>query len=236
MEIVSIVLPCYNEAEHFNNSIKLIVSELKKLKYQFEIIFVEDKSTDNTKNLIKKFLIGQNRDKFRAIFHERNQGRGKAVLDGINSSKGKYVGFIDIDCEVSPKYIGEFINKLKNGYDIIYGHRTYEISISGLIRTITSKTYKKLVNILINTTITDTETGYKFFNRKKIIPILKLTKSKGWFWDTEIMIRSEKDGLKIASVPVLFNRRKDKTSTVNLLKDSTLYLLKLLQFRKTINK
>ena len=232
----SLILPCYNEAEHFSKSADIILQTLINNKKSFEIIFVDDKSKDSTKELISKFINKHYDQKLKVIYHKSNQGRGKTVADGILASKGDYVGYMDIDCEVSPKYIGEFINKLKNGYDIVYGHRNYEINISGLIRTITSITYKKLVNLLINTTITDSETGYKFFNRKKIIPLLKTTHDNGWFWDTEIMIKSEMSRLKITSIPVLFKRRKDKTSTVNLLKDSTQYLLKLFQFRKTINK
>lgn len=66
----------------------------------------------------------------------------------------------------------------------------------------------------------DTETGYKFFNRKKILPIMKRTMHNGWFWDTEIMALAYRAGLRIREEPVLFIRRLDKKSSVRLLHDA----------------
>lgn len=233
---LSLVLPCYNEAEHFDKSSTRILTTLKKLHYPFEMIFVEDKSKDNTANLVKEFIKLHKNEQLKAIYHNENKGRGKTVSEGILLAKGTFVGFIDIDCEVSPEYSAQFVEKLRQGFDIVCGKRTYRISISGLVRALVSKIYSFIMKKILNTMLEDTETGFKFFRKDKILPVLKKVQATGWFWDTEIMARSERTGLKIAFIPVIFNRRTDKTSTVNLWDDSIEYFKKLITFRKRLKK
>ena len=78
----------------------------------------------------------------------------------------------------------------------------------------------------------DTETGYKFFRRERILPLLDEAQSNGWFWDTELMALCHKHGLNVCEVPALFIRRWDKASTVKPLRDSVAYFRELLRFRK----
>src|SRR5579859_6315852 len=102
---LSLILPCYNEAEHFNKSATTILSTLKKSRFDFEIIFVEDKSVDRTKKLIEQFIASHPKEPLRVIYHLRNMGRGQSVIDGILKAKKNIVGFMDIDMEVSPIHI-----------------------------------------------------------------------------------------------------------------------------------
>lgn len=229
----SLVLPCYNESEHFNVSIQKITSVLKKCRFSHEIIFIEDSSTDGTQLLLREFMKNNSKLPFSAIFHDKNQGRGKAVTDGILKAKGEFVGFIDIDCEISPKYIPEFVEKLMQGFDVIIGIRQYEIDRQGIIRALASKIYISIVQFILRTKLSDTESGYKFFKKSRILSVLKKVEDSGWFWDTEIMIRAEKKNLKIYSFPVVFKRNHEKTSTVNLIPDSLNYLKKLISFSFT---
>ena len=231
---VSLVLPCYNEAEHFKESSIFILNTLKKSHYPFEIIFVEDKSQDNTAYLIKEFIKTHKTEQLKVIYLSKNMGRGNAVTKGIISSQGKFVGFMDIDCEVSPKYIPQFIEKLNQGYDVVCGKRLYQISVTGFIRALVSKIYSLIMKILLGTKLEDTEAGYKFFKKDKIAPVLNNVFDQGWFWDTEFMVRAEKQDLKIVFLPVVFDRRTDKTSTVNLWSDSIDYIKKLIVFKKQL--
>lgn len=230
------MLPCYDEGEHFTPSCQQIFTVLKKLRQPFEVIFVEDSSRDNTKTLITAYIRRHPSERIKTILHLANEGRGKTVTDGIHTAVGTYVGYIDIDCEVSPDYITPFLEKVEEGYDVVCGWRVYKTSFNGVLRALASKIYSLLVRLLLKVKTPDTEAGFKFFNRQKILPILKQTKDSGWFWDTEIMVRAERAGLRIASVPVVFERRHDKTSTVNLWKDTYDYLTKLWQFRKILQR
>lgn len=232
---VSVILPCYNESGLFVQSVSRIRSVLDASKYSYEVIFVDDKSTDNTKELIVAYCAKNPR--FRAIFHQTNTGRGRAVVDGIKGAKGTVVGYIDIDCEVDPVYIPMMVDAiLKKGADVVIGKRYYRTSPRAVAREVLSRGYQWLSDVMIGTGRMDTETGYKFFHRKKILPVVKKTRYAGWFWDTEIMVRAKRAGLRIVEHPVLFLRRFDKRSSVNIVKDTFEYLVQLYRFRKSLKR
>src|SRR5262249_34737318 len=77
----------------------------------------------------------------------------------------------------------------------------------------------------------DPETGFKFFVREKIAPVVRRTRDEGWFWDSEIMILAHQAGLRVAEVPCRFERRADKKSTVRLVRDVWRYLVAMGAFR-----
>jgi glycosyltransferase involved in cell wall biosynthesis len=196
---------------------------------KYEIILVEDSSTDTTRLLIKNFL--KSNKNICIIEHQKNQGRGKSVMDGIKLAKGKFVGFMDIDCEIDPAYISRCLKLLEDDIDVVCAERHYQTEARGVIREIASKIYRGLVQILFSSELTDTEAGYKFFDRAKIQSLLPLLKNPGWFWDTEVMIRAQQSGLRIAFLPVIFKRRSDKISTVHIVSDSVEYVKNLFVFR-----
>lgn len=232
---LSLILPCYNEGPTFEDNVKRIILELKKTKYKWQLIFVEDKSSDDTKNVIQNIV--RKGDNCEAIFHKVNEGRGKAVMDGIKAAESPICGFIDVDCEISPSYISLFAKEVQRGTDLVVGHRFYEKRLKSISRVVATRVYAILVRTLLGLPIEDTEAGCKFFNRKKILTVLPKVNDYKWFWDTEICARSCWEGLKVSDVPVLFIRRLDKKSTVNLVSDSLDYFIKLikfsLKFRKT---
>lgn len=230
---VSIILPCYNEGQTFEKSVRQIIKVLNSLKKPWEIIFVEDKSTDKTKKTIEK-LVDQIKN-FQAIYHPQNQGRGKSVADGIKAAKGKICGYLDVDLEVSEKYIPLFVKEIENGNDLVAGHRFYEGGLKSLSRYLSSKIYSFIVMSLFRIPIRDTEAGYKFFRRSKIIPILSKVQNKHWFWDTEICARAYLAGLKISEIPILFVRRYDKKSTVKLIPDTIDYIRNLIRLKSQIS-
>lgn len=227
---VSLVLPCYNEHEIFNRSIKRIIDVLCQTDFTWEIILVEDKSIDNTVQLINKALKQYSRLNLSAYFHEFNQGRGQAVIDGFKRAQGKYVGFIDIDLETGEWYLPKFFSELEKGVEAVIACRVYDFSFWSLPRYLATKTYILLRKFLLGLPYADTEGGYKFFRRSQIMPIISQVKNKGWFFDTELMARCNQKKLKTVEVPVAFVRNKNKTSTVRLLPDSLNYLWNLIKF------
>lgn len=231
---ITVIVPCYNEGPTFENSARKVAFELKKLKKSWGIIFVEDKSIDKTRQTVEKFVQGIPQSK--AIFHKKNEGRGKSVADGIKAATGEICGYLDADLEVSEKYIPLFIREVENGADLVVGKRFYEGGFKNLTRFVSSKIYASAVKFILKLPIDDTEAGYKFFKRSKIIPLLSKVKSKHWFWDTEICARAYWDGLKISQVPVLFKRRTDKKSTVRLIPDGIDYIQNFLRLRAEVKK
>ena len=132
---VSLVLPCYNEAKLFDESVKRIVSTLQNTKFTYEIIFVDDKSSDSTVSKIRK-------TPYRCIAHTVNLGRGRTVADGIRAAQGTVVGYIDIDCEVDPVYIPSMVSRiLERRADVVIGKRYYRSSPKAMLREVLSRGY-----------------------------------------------------------------------------------------------
>ncbi len=201
------------------------------------MIFVDDKSSDGTQELISKRVLPHTAapSAFRALFHTKNQGRGRTVTDGIRAAQGTVVGYIDIDCEVDPVYIPKMVSLiLKKQADVVIGKRYYRTCARAVLREVLSRGYQLVSDKMIGTGGYDTETGYKFFLRKKILPVLSKAKNSGWFWDTEVMVYARRSGLRILEEPVLFLRRFDKHSSVNIVRDTVDYLVNLWRFRQRL--
>jgi glycosyltransferase involved in cell wall biosynthesis len=229
---VSLILACYNESEIFEVSVEKIIQVLDGTSYTWEMIFIDDKSKDNTKELIGKVLDTYQNHNLSAYFHTGNQGRGQTVIDGFNQAKGRLVGFIDIDLEVGEWYITKFLEALDKGADVANAWRIYDIKLWGLPRWFATKGYILIRNLFIKLPYQDTEAGYKFFKREKLMPLLQHAKHPGWFFDTEIMALCFKHELKVEEIPVAFIRRSDKTSTVKLIPDTIKYFIDLIKFSR----
>lgn len=233
---LSLVIACYNEEPILRNSVEEVIGVLDQIRCTYEIIFVDDCSKDNTREIIDKLIEDYPSYNLRKIFHEHNKGRGGTVADGFQISRGQIIGFIDIDLEVAAHYIPSCVRAIDEGYDVATAHRIYKFYLRYLDRYVMSQGYSWLFKKLLGFNFKDTETGFKFFRREMILPILDDIEDQGWFWDTEIMVRSQLAGLRIIEIPALFLRRFDKASTVSNISDSLYYFKKILKFRKTVKQ
>ena len=231
---LSLVLACYNEELVIEDSVAEILEVLGDTRYSYELIFVDDCSKDRTRELIDRLVERYPGKMMSRIFHTVNKGRGGTVSDGIRAARGDVAGFIDIDLEVHARYIPSCVNAVQNGADIAVGRRVYKLNLRSLDRYVLSAGYVRLVRRLLGVDLNDTETGYKFFKRERILPVLDEIDDQRWFWDTEVMVRSYYKDYRIAEIPCLFLRRFDKASTVSPLADTVDYFRQLWRFRKTV--
>jgi glycosyltransferase involved in cell wall biosynthesis len=234
-ELVSIILPCYNEAGHLEKSIRILSEEANNFSFPYEFIFVEDKSTDTTRDILKKLEPGIKNAKF--IYHDSNKGRGAAVKSGFAVASGNIIGFMDIDLEVGPRYIIPFVEALKN-FDVAIGNRKYfsDSVVRALVRDTVSHYYSTLNRKILKHNYKDTEAGYKFFRKESLAGFFKLETDDHWFWDTEFMMYCFKNKLKVKEIEVDFLRDHTKKSTVNVVADSFYYVRQLLKYRKQLKK
>jgi len=123
------------------------------------------------------------------------------------------------------------LQAIKDGADIAVARRIYKFYFKSIDRYILSKGYAWLVKKILDLPFDDTETGYKFFRRERIMPLVEKIDDKHWFWDTEFMSRAHMAGYQVAEIPCLFIRQWDKASTVNPVADSIEYFVKLSRFR-----
>ncbi len=230
----TLILPCYNEASHFRESVSEIFSVLTLSRYTFEILFIDDGSSDGTRSLIRAFC--RRHPECRFLFHETNQGRGAAVMTGIRAATADIVGYMDIDCEVSPIYVPSCIRVVKEHVaEVVVGKRIYRTRPSSIIREILSQGYRFLADRMLDTGGVDTESGYKFFDKRAFLPVLPTITNRGWFWDTQSIVQSRRMGLKVSEVPVLFLRRQEKPSSVHIIRDTLEYIAALISYRTELD-
>jgi len=231
---LSVVLACYNEEEVLAASFAEIHEVLEDVGRPYEIVLVDDVSRDRTREIIREMAAAHPAVPIQVILHDVNRGRGATVTDGFRAARGEIVGYLDVDLEVHARYIPSLVRAIEKGADVATVRRIYAFQLRSLDRYVMSRGYSYLVRRMLGTSLHDTETGYKFFRREALMPVVDEVRDPGWFWDTEFMIRAERRGLRVAEVPGAYVRRFDKTSTVRGLRDSARYFGKLLAFRREL--
>ena len=200
---ISIIIPAYNEEK----TILKILEKLKKIKLKsdIEIIIINDGSTDNTKKIIdenSKYF-----DKVKHLTH--NQGKGKAIIEGLKLSSKEYIFFQDADTEYNPNDIIDFIHIAENdNFDFIMGSRftSARRNVLHFWHMLGNKLITSLFNILNNTTFTDIYCCYCLF-KKKNLPIHKL-KSFRWGQQAEILTYLSLNSNKVFEIAVSYEGRK----------------------------
>jgi glycosyltransferase involved in cell wall biosynthesis len=233
---LSLVLACYNEAEHLEQSFAEIRDTLEQARFPFEILFVDDVSRDRTREILAKLVADNPGLALRTILHEKNRGRGATVTDGFRAARGRVAGYIDVDLEVHSRYIPSLVRAIEKGADVATLRRIYAFQLRSLDRYFMSRGYSLLVRRMLGVDFWDTETGYKFFRRDTVLPLLDEIEDAGWFWDTEFMVRAARRGLKVVEIPGAYIRRNDKTSTVSGVRDSLRYFGQLVRFRRRLRE
>lgn len=225
---LTLIIPCYNEEPILKKNVSEVIKVLDSFKVNWEIILIDDCSKDRTREIIDEIVLGHKN--IRKLFHEKNIGRGGTVMDGIKIAKGEIVGYIDIDLEVSAKYIPEFVKAIRDGYDIAVAHRIYKFQPKSIDRWILTKGYHWLVNLFLRLPFKDTEAGYKFFDHKKVLSMINEIEDRHWFWDTEFMARAYYHNYKVKEIPSVFIRNYESPTTIRVIYDTIYYFKKLVRF------
>lgn len=201
---ISIIIPAFNEGESILKVLNRIHETIKK-DANFEIIVVNDGSTDNTLRILE-----ENKSLYNKIItYETNYGKGNAVKKGLEISEGEYIFFQDADLEYDPIELNKFL-KLINQFepDLIIGSR-FQYSEYTRSHYILNKFGNKLItlvfNLLYNTTFTDIYTCYICF-KKNLLNENNL-KTKGFEQQAEILSTVVKNGKKFYEVPISYNGR-----------------------------
>ncbi len=228
---LSLVVTTYRETDVLAGSLPRIAAALRALPGRCEVVFVDDGSGDGTAEWVESRFPELADLSPRLLRHEWNRGRGAALSTGFRAARGRYAGYMDLDLEVDASHLPAVLAALDAGADVATGARTY-VSASPLpdFRTVLSVGYRWLSRLVLHHRLCDTETGFKFFRRDRLLAILPHLREPGWFFDTEIMVVSALSGLAIREVPVEFRRRRDKVSTVRVRRDVGRYLAALARF------
>ena len=230
---LSIVVACFNEEPHLERNVGEILRVLDTSRWNYEIIFIDDGSRDGTPDVIRRLVDGDAR--MRAVFHEKNLGRGGTVSEGLRMAQGTVAGFLDIDLEIHCRYIPSMVDLLlRNQADVATALRVYKINLTptGIVRWILSVGYRMTARIALESPFRDTETGFKFFRRETILPVLDSCHDSRWFWDTEVMLEAHAAGLRVVEMPALFQRQSQESSSLRVVADTMGYLRAIREYRR----
>ena len=183
MDLITLVVPCFNEEETIPLFYKEINKIINKINVEFEIMFVDDGSTDKTLDVIKKYA--KNDKKIRYISFSRNFGKEAAMLAGLEYSRGDYVTIMDVDLQDPPSLIQKMYQILKNeDYDCV-GTRRVTRKGEPVIRSFFAKNFYKLINKMSKTEMVDGARDFRLMTRQMVNSILQMKEynrySKGLF-------------------------------------------------------
>ncbi|MBI2647141.1 glycosyltransferase [Candidatus Woesearchaeota archaeon] len=224
---LSIIVPFYNEELRMN----AFLDEL--LNYDnsdYEFIFVNDGSKDQTLNILKKYKF---RNK-KIITYKKNSGKGYAVRVGVLSAKGKYIIFIDADGSIHPSQI-EYMLKYLKKYDVVVGTRAAKKSDVKvpLFRQLSGLAFNKYANFLFDININDALCGFKGFRRKVAINLFKHLIDNRWIFDVELFYEIKRDKCSLYAMPIKWEYKdKSKMTIRDVIKISVSMLLLRLRLIK----
>ena len=227
MHKVSIIIPVFNE----NKTLLELLKKVEQANFsglEKEILLVDDASNDGTTDILKEI-----NDKYKVLFHEKNQGKGAAIRTAVKEATGDFVVIQDADLEYLPDDYDKLLPLLiNNEADVVYGSRFKNTDNSKnfiLKNKIANLFLTMLTNILYGTKITDMETCYKAFKRE-IIQSIDI-KSNRFDFEPEITAKLMKKKIRLKEVPIsYFGRAHNEGKKINW-KDGIHAILTLIKYR-----
>ena len=184
---ISVIIPAYNEEKRIGKVLQRIP------EFVDEVIVVDDGSNDRTSEVARKFGV-------EVIRLERNEGKGKAMSEGIKAANGDIIVFMDADGQHRPEEIIKLVEPIVNGEaDFVIGSRL--IKAQGerpLIRKISNFITTYLIRLKLGISVRDTQSGFRAI-RREFLPEIE---SKRYEVETEVLIKAVKKGARVKEVPV----------------------------------
>ncbi|MGD6807001.1 MAG: dolichyl-phosphate beta-glucosyltransferase [Candidatus Bathyarchaeia archaeon] len=228
---LSILLPAFNEATQIQRCIEEVEATARKLTKNYEIIVSEDGSTDRTEQIVAE--MAKSNPNLILLHAPMRLGKGKAVKNAVNASRGKIVAFMDVDLATDLACLPELYKVVKQNGGMAIGSR----HIKGAqverhaSRTLFSLTFNLFVRLLFLDGIHDHQCGFKTMKREVAVTVLNRCQSDGYFFDTEMIVLCKKLGYPVEEVAVIWKERNKGGSKVNPYRDSKKIFRDMLAFR-----
>ena len=201
--VLSVVMPAYNEASVIKTNLFETIRVLDEFCYDFELIVVDDGSTDGTYEQIVS--ISEEDKRVVPVSTPLNAGKGDALKSGVNYTTGTYVAFLDSDLDLHPSQLKSFMDMMKErNADVVIGSKMHKDSKIDypMQRRIISHIYFMFLRILFRLNIHDTQTGIKLFKGDLIRGVMKKILVKRFAYDVEVLVLCYRTGAKIIEHPI----------------------------------
>ena len=229
---ITIIIPAKDEEKRLPPFLASVINYCQQSRYRYEIIVVDDGSTDNTTQAAEAF-----KTTFPALSIltlPLNRGKGHAVKCGFLKAHGHIALFLDADGSTPVSEIERHLHFFDEGYDIVIGSRVLQDTSSS----VKAKSYRKLMGLIFNRfvhtflikDIKDTQCGFKMFRHTTIHPIWDKVHLDGFGFDLEVLFLAQQLGFKIKEIPV--NWIHVEGSKVSLLNDSIRMFINIFQIKQ----
>jgi glycosyltransferase involved in cell wall biosynthesis len=209
---VSIIIPAFNEEKSVADVISGTITVMDHLNLPYEIIFIDDGSTDNTGVIASLF-------KVKVLVNKKNRGKGYSLKKALQHASGEVIVTIDSDGEHKPKEIAPLLEAVLGGIDVASGSRFMNVNagVTTKLNQIGNHLFNLVIMILTRKRVTDSQTGFRAIKRDALEKLNLL--SDGYEIETEITVKSLKNGFSFREIPVTVERRKFGASKIKILKD-----------------
>lgn len=197
--MLSVVVPVFNEEESLRFFWKELIQEIKNLDRNYEIIFVDDGSTDGSLDILKTF---KRKDKRVRIFSFRkNQGKAEALTLGFQKARGDFIVTLDADLQDQPSEIKKLLKKINSGWDLVSGWRRKRKD--SILKILSSKLFNLVSSFFWGISLNDLNSGLKAY-RKKAAKSLNLYGGTHRF----IPLILHQQGFRVTEVETIHSKRK----------------------------
>jgi dolichyl-phosphate beta-glucosyltransferase len=240
--MLSVIIPTYNSASFILKTFKELTEYLENSGWDYELLFVDDGSRDDTVEILEKKCAGQPR--VRLFKNGKNRGKGYAVRQGMQEARGEFMIFSDADLAYPPSEIGKILETLRGGADLAIATRVASESrfimspefFSYLYtRHVGSRLFNWLVRRMLELPLFDTQAGLKGFQRGAKEILFQRQTLRGFTFDVELLFVAHKHGLIIREVPVFFQYFTEAT-TISFVTQAVKSFKDLISIRKKDKK
>ena len=196
---LTLVLPCYNEAERLPRTLDSYLRRLPKSPGQVEVLVVDDGSTDGTCSVASTIAAGDRR--VRVIRCEVQRGKGFAVRTGVLAATGELVVFTDADGSYQPDDVERIVAALADA-PVAIGARDLAIQASSPTRQLASVLFNRAIRTMLDLPFRDTQCGLKGFRRQAALELFGRARVDGFAFDAEVLYLARQLGHQVAEVSV----------------------------------
>jgi len=220
----------YNEANIIQDNLKKICNFFED-SFQYEIIIVDDCSSDNSLAKIKSMSLGN----LKIFSNDKNKGKGYSIIRGIENSKGDIILTTDADLSADIDEFNKLLLFIKKGYSIVIGSRSKKNSKINIKqnfnRIFLGKVFNLLVRLILGLNYKDTQCGFKLYKSNKLKSIIKLCKIDRFCSDVEILYLAKLKKISVIEEGIIWN--DNENTSVKLLTDPLNMFYDLLRIRFT---
>ncbi|KAB1192159.1 flippase domain-containing glycosyltransferase AglD [Haloferax sp. MBLA0076] len=217
---VSVVLPAYNEERTIENTVTVTVETLESFlpNDAFEVIVAEDGCDDRTPEIATR--MASEDERIRHYHSDERLGRGGALERAFDAAHGETLVYFDTDLATDMRHLEELVERVRSGeYDVATGSRWMPEHVANrpVKRGFPSQVYNGLVRFFLRSNLRDHQCGFKAFSRTAFETLRDDVEDNHWFWDTEMLVRAQRAGLRVAEFPVDWEPKGD--TKVDLVRD-----------------